>query len=136
MFSFFLIFNTLLVSGQEKDIPIAINVPAGRRLIQHTYAKGVQVYVCKRDPKDTSRYNWTFKEPRASLYTDKGYHNLAGKHYFDESNNPAWELNDGSKISSVKVQQVSAPHTSAIPWLLLKAIRSRGSGTFKQVQFI
>jgi len=70
LFSFLLIFKTLLVSGQEKDIPIAINVPAGRRLIQHTYAKGVQVYVCTMDPIDSSRFTWSYKEPRAGLYAE------------------------------------------------------------------
>jgi hypothetical protein len=128
----------LLVYGQDKDKdnPIAINVPAGSRLIQHTYAKGVQVYVCTMDPKDSSRFTWSFKEPRAGLYADKGYHKLIGKHYFDEGKNPTWELNDGSRISGVKVQQASAPDTTAIPWLLLKATRSGGSGSLKQVQFI
>jgi len=66
----------------------------------------------------------------------KGYHKLIGKHYFDEGKNPTWELNDGSRISGVKVQQASAPDTTAIPWLLLKATRSGGSGSLKQVQFI
>ncbi len=134
--TFLFIFNALLVSGQYKDIPVSIEVPEGCKLMSHTYAKGVQVYICTRDPKDSLRYIWTFKEPRAELYTDKGCHNRTGKHYFDGSKNPTWELMDKSRISGVKVKQAGAPDTSAIPWLLLKATTNGGSGKFKSVQFI
>jgi hypothetical protein len=54
IFSFVLVFYTLVVFGQDDSIPFSIQVPLGSRLIWHTYAKGVQVYVCTQDPKDST----------------------------------------------------------------------------------
>src|SRR5580692_11053950 len=118
IFSFVLVISTLVVFGQDSSIPSSIQVPAGSRLIAHSYAKGVQVYVCTQDPKDSSHYSWTFKEPRANLYADSSYHQLVGQHYFDSGKNPTWEATDGSKVSGVKVQQANSPDGLAIPWLL------------------
>ena len=136
IFSFVLVFYTLVVFGQDRGIPASITVPEGSRLIAHTYAKGVQVYVCAQDPKDSSRYTWTFKEPRAKLYADGSYHKLVGEHYFDVGKNPTWEATDGSKVSGVKVQQAKSLDSTAIPWLLLQSIATQGSGKFTSVLFI
>jgi hypothetical protein len=136
IFSFILVFYVLTGFAQDKSIPLSIQVPAGNRLILHTYAKGVQVYVCSQDPTDTSRYTWTFVAPRASLYADSSYHQLVGKHYFDAAKNPTWEDTDGSKVSGVKLQQAGAPGSNAIPWLLLKASATNGTGVLTPVIFI
>jgi len=136
IFSFVLVFYTLAVFGQDNSIPVSIRVAAGNRLIAHTYAKGVQVYVCIQDPNDSSHYIWAFKEPHASLYTDSSYHHLVGRHYFDAGKNPTWEHTDGSKVSGMKVQQASSPDSAAIPWLLLKATAASGSGTLTPALFI
>jgi hypothetical protein len=134
--SFVLVFYTLVALGQDSAIPPSIRVRESSRLIWHTYAKGVQVYVCTQDPKDSSNYIWTFKEPRASLYADSGYHQLVGKHYFDGGKDPTWEAADGSKISGIKVQQASSPDSAAIPWLLLQATTRSGNGTITRTVFI
>jgi hypothetical protein len=80
IFSFVLVFYALVVLGQDSGIPLSIRVPTSSRLILHAYAKGVQVYVCAQDPKDSSNYIWTFKEPRANLYGDSSYQQLVGQH--------------------------------------------------------
>ena len=134
--SFVLVLYTLVVFGQDSSIPLLIRVPISSRLIFHTYAKGVQVYVCTQDPKDSLHYIWTFKEPRANLYTDSSYHQLVGRHYFDTGKNPTWETTDGSKVSGIKVQQTNSPDSTAIPWLLLKAVVTGGNGTLTPVIFI
>jgi hypothetical protein len=136
IFSFFLICYTLVCFGQNNSIPPAIKVPEGSRLISHTYAKGVQIYICTQDTKDTSRYTWTFTEPRANLYADSSYHQLVGKHYFEHGKNPAWEFSDGSGASGIKVQQVNSPDNLAIPWLLLKVAGTKGTGTLTPATFI
>lgn len=136
IFSFFLAFYTLVCFGQDKNVPAAIQVPQGSRLVLHTYAKGVQVYVSTPDPKDTSHYIWTFKEPRANLYADSTYHQLIGRHYFDAAKNPTWEDRDGSKVTGAKVQQANAPDALSIPWLLLKATITSGTGTLTSARFI
>jgi hypothetical protein len=48
--SFVLFLYTLSVFGQDSGVPISIRVPLNSRLIWHTYAKGVQIYVCTQDP--------------------------------------------------------------------------------------
>jgi len=136
IFSFILVFYTLVVFGQKSGIPASIAVPEGSKLIAHTYAKGVQVYVCTQNLKDSSRYAWTFKEPRAKLYADSKYHKLVGKHYFDAGKNPTWETTDGSKVSGIKVQQANSPDSTAIPWLLLQSTATQRSGRFTHVLFI
>ena len=136
IFCFVLVLHTLVVFGQDNGIPTAIQVPAGSRLIAHTYAKGVQVYVCTQDPKDSANYSWTFKEPRANLYADSSYHQLVGRHYFDAGKNPTWETADGSKVSGTKVQQANSPDSASIPWLLLHATVTGGSGTLTRATFI
>ncbi len=136
IFSFVLVFYSLVVFGQNNGIPASIAVTEGSKLIAHTYAKGVQVYVCTQDPKDSSRYTWTLKEPRAQLYADGSYHRLVGKHYFDTGKNPTWEATDGSKVSGRKIQQANSPEKAAIPWLLLQSIATQGSGKFTPVLFI
>jgi Protein of unknown function (DUF3455) len=134
--SFVPVFYTLVALGQDGPIPPSIRVPESSRLIWHTYAKGVQVYVCTQDPKDSSNYIWTFKEPRASLYADSACHQLVGHHFFDAGKNPTWEAADGSKVSGIKVQQSSSPDSAAIPWLLLKATARSGNGTVTRTVFI
>ncbi len=136
IFSFVLVFFTLVVFGQDSSIPPLIRVPVSSRLIWHTYAKGVQVYVCAQDPKDSSNYIWTFKEPRANLYADNSYHQLVGQHYFDAGKNPTWEASDGSKVSGTKVQQANSPDSGAIPWLLLQATARSGNGTLTRAVLI
>ena len=127
---------TLAGFAQTQEVPAAIKVADDYKLIMHAYAKGVQVYVCTQDPTDTSRYVWTFSEPRANLYTAADYHKLIGKHYLNPAKKPTWESTDGSTISGAKLQQVNSPDSTAIPWLLLKGITPGGTGTLTQIAFI
>ena len=136
VFSFFLISYAFAAFAQNKDIPASLQVPDGTMLIMHAYAKGVQVYICTQDAADTSRYTWTFTEPRASLYIDSSYSNLVGKHYFDAGKKPAWEAADGSIVTGVKIQQANSPDNLSIPWLLLKAAATTGTGIFRPAVFI
>jgi len=136
IFSFILAFYALTGFAQDKSVPPSIQVPAGNRLILHTYAKGVQIYICSQDATDTSRYTWAFVVPRASLYADSSYRQLIGKHYFDAGKNPTWQNTDGSKVSGVKLQQAGSPDSNAIPWLLLKTSATNGTGVLTPVTFI
>jgi hypothetical protein len=136
IFSALFILYAAITFGQQTNIPPAIQVSKTNKLILHTYAKGVQVYVCKQDAKDTSHYNWIFKEPRPVLYADSVHRQVIGKHYFDAANNPTWENTDGSKVSGAKVAQVNSTDSSAIPWLLLKAINNQRTGVLTATAFI
>jgi len=134
--SAFLAFYTLISFGQDNSIPASLQVDASSKLIVHAYAKGVQVYVCQRDVKDSTQYVWVFKKPQATLYADSTYHQVIGKHYFDDAKNPTWASIDGSKVTAAKLQQVNSPDNLAIPWLLLKATITQGTGVLKSAQFV
>ncbi|SDT69210.1 Protein of unknown function [Mucilaginibacter mallensis] len=134
--SLLLMICTLGGFAQTQEVPANIKVTDDYKLIMHAYAKGVQVYICTQDPKDTSRYVWTFSEPRANLYAAVNYRKLIGKHYLNPAKKPTWESTDGSTISGAKLQQADSPDSTAIPWLLLKGITPGGTGKFIPVVFI
>jgi hypothetical protein len=135
-FSFVLVLYTPVLFGQDGSIPSSIQVPLSTRLVWRTYARGIQVYVCAQDPKDSTNCIWTFKEPRANLYADSSYLQLVGQHYFDAGKNPTWETDEGSKVSGKKIQQANSPDCAAIPWLLLQATAASGNGRLTRVNFI
>ena len=113
-------------------VPANHKVPAGNQLFLHVYAKGIQIYRCVQDQKDTSRFSWVFVAPDADLYSDADYTLSKGKHY----EGPTWEDTDGSKVVGKKLQQADAPELAAIPWLLLGATSVTGAGTFSGTTFI
>ena len=136
IFSSFFILCAFAGLAQQQQLPAAIKVPEGSRLILHAYAKGVQVYVCTRDAKDTSHYKWTFLEPRANLYSSGDYQQHIGKHYLSAAKSPTWEIADGSTVSGAKLQQASSPDSLSIPWLLLKTVVTGGKGKLNSIAFI
>lgn len=129
---------TLLAAScyAQQEIPGAIAVPANAAIVLHVYAKGVQVYRCTQDVKDTSHYVWTFQEPRADLFTSNDYTKKAGKHYLNTDKNPTWELSDGSIVSGTKLQQALSAESGAIPWLLLHAVSGSAKGSLDKIVFI
>jgi hypothetical protein len=132
-----LFFCSLAGFGQNNATPPSVQPPAdSSRLILHVFAKGVQIYVGAADPKDPSHYVWTFTGPRADLYADSAYHQLIGQHYAGADKNPVWADNDGSMVTGVKLHQANSPSNLAIPWLLLKAVATRGDGVLTPVAFI
>ena len=125
----------VVVHGQQA-IPAAVSTPNNTRITLHVYAKGVQIYQCTQDPKDTSHYVWTFREPKATLFSSANYKQEVGKHYLSVTKNPTWELSDGSLISGVKLQQAPSPDSDAIPWLLLRGVVESGKGSLANIAFI
>ncbi|TWI94790.1 uncharacterized protein DUF3455 [Mucilaginibacter frigoritolerans] len=125
-----------LASFAQEAYPSAIAVPANCKVLIHTYAKGVQVYVYTQDLNDTSKYTWVLKEPIANLYADSAHTSLIGKHYFSAGNTPTWESTDGSKVTGAKLAQVNSPDGAGIPWLLLKAKTITGPGVLQHTAFI
>ena len=126
----------LILCGGVARAQTALSVPDGGKLILRAYARGVQVYVCTQDPKDTSRYVWLFSEPQASLYEKDNYRTQIGKHYYNPTSEPTWESTDGTIVSADKVQQAPAADTTAIPWLLLKVSSSSGYGPLRATTYV
>lgn len=106
----------------------SIKVEEGNKLAFHAYAKGVQIY----------RWNvvtqtWDLVAPQAGLFAEEGYHGEIGTHYVG----PTWESKSGSKVEARRVPGTGCtPDSTAIAWLLLKQIRTEGSGIFSKVTFI
>jgi hypothetical protein len=122
----------LASNGQVPLIPPNLKVPAGNELFVRVFAKGFQVYRCTLDKADTNRLTWAFVAPAADLYADAGYIHPVGRHF----TGPTWESTDGSKVIVAKLQQADAPDKNAIPWLLLRAASTDGSGIYSKVTFI
>ena len=117
-------------AGSMPEVPEALKVPATQVLSLETQAAGVQIYECKTSKGDPKLFEWVFKAPEAELFdsADK----KIGRHYAG----PTWESNDGSKVVGEVKAKDNGPDPNAIPWLLLSAKSTSGSGVFSQVQSI
>ena len=109
-------------------IPAELAVPEGGRLSFWLKARGVQVYACKQAADGGAA--WTFVEPDADLFGPLGLFQV-GHHYAG----PTWELDDGSTVVGARVAGVTVD-TTAIPWLLLKAVSTTGPGLLSKVTYI
>jgi hypothetical protein len=49
---------------------------------------------------------------------------------------PNWTSIDGSIVNGTKLQQADSPSSDAIPWLLLKASSTSGTGVFTDVSYV
>jgi hypothetical protein len=114
--------------GSPVDLPSplcnSLQAPEGNVLKFHAYATGVQIY----------KWNgtaWAFVAPNATLYADAGHHSVVGTHY----TGPTWESNSGSNVVGRRIAACT-PETTAIPWLLLKAVSSDGPGVFDGVTYV
>jgi len=109
-------------SVSAPDVPAALRPSADQVAYVEALATGVQIYECSQ--KSDSTYEWSFKEPEASLATRAGQY--LGKHYAG----PTWEAADGSKVVGEVKAKDAGPTPSAIPWLLLAAKANSGTGLF------
>jgi hypothetical protein len=112
--------------GTVPLVPDSLKVPATQTLSLETRATGVQIYDCKPNKDDPTRFEWVFKAPEADLFDPAG--TKIGKHYAG----PTWESNDGSKVVGEVKARDDGPDANAIPWLLLGAKSTSGVGVFGQ----
>jgi Protein of unknown function (DUF3455) len=106
------------------EIPAAIQVPAGQKVVLDVEGKGVQIYAC-----NATTLAWTLREPAAVLYGRR--HRPVGIHFIG----PTFESFDGSKVVGGNAVSAPSPHGS-IPWLRLEALSNVGDGVLGQVDFI
>ncbi len=124
-------------------VPPALAVPLGATLAIHDHGSGVQIYTCTPSggaggaagsgaDAGAITYSWVLKGPDAKLYdvnsVQVGTHGIG----------PEWTSSDGSVVNGTKVEQVNAPATAtnAIPWLLLRASSTTGTGVFSNVTYV
>jgi hypothetical protein len=111
-------------------VPDSIKVPVTDQLSFPANAKGVQIYECRANKEDSTKYEWVLKAPEADLFDARG--KKIGRHYAG----PTWESIDGSKVvGELKARQPSTD-TNAIPWLLLGVKKHEGNGVFSRVDTI
>lgn len=100
---------------------------AEAKLLFRAEGKGVQIYEC-RAVKD--EFQWVFVAPEAVLFDKDG--KKFGKHFAG----PAWQADDGSKVTGEFMAKAAAPDGHSIPWLLLKATSHVGVGAMSGVDTI
>jgi hypothetical protein len=110
-------------NAPSAQVPDALKPPAGVVLKQKLSAKGVQIYQCQGS-------DWKLLGPQAQLFDAKG-HQVAS-HYAG----PTWKSADGSCVVGEVKAHDDGPDPSAIPWLLVSAKSTSGSGAFSHVQNI
>jgi hypothetical protein len=111
-------------------VPENLRTPTTEVLSLETAATGVQIYECNAGKDEPTRFGWIFKAPEADLFDRAG--NKIGKHYAG----PTWESNDGSKVVGEVKARDNGPNSSAIPWLLLGAKSTAGTGVFSETKSI
>jgi len=113
--------------GASPAVPENLKAPATQTLALEAHASGVQIYTCSASKADPARFEWAFKAPEADLYD--GHGTKIGKHYAG----PTWESNDGSKVIGEVVAKDNGPRADAVPWLLLSAKSTSGTGVFSRI---
>ncbi|MFN8633238.1 MAG: DUF3455 domain-containing protein [Chloroflexota bacterium] len=113
-----------------RAVPEQLKVPQPGVPLFEASATGIQIYVCKAREDDADAFEWAFKAPVAELWNASG--ELSGVHYAG----PTWEGIDGSTVTGQVVARAEAPDSGAIPWLLLKASATTGTGSFGRVTYI
>jgi Protein of unknown function (DUF3455) len=112
------------------EVPENLRAPSGEVPFLQAAASGVQIYECALKPGEPPSYGWIFRRPEATLMDRSG--RLLGKHFAG----PTWESNDGSSVVGAVKASYSGPSSDAIPWLLLTAKSTAGSGTFSSTTSI
>jgi hypothetical protein len=101
-----------------------LRVQAGNKLTFHAFGEGVQIY-------RWDGTSWNFVAPQAVLFAGAGDRKIVGIHF----GGPTWVALDGSEVVGTVVQPCT-PDPDAIPWLLLRAASTEGTGIFSRVTFI
>ncbi|HEY6412215.1 MAG TPA: DUF3455 domain-containing protein [Edaphobacter sp.] len=101
--------------------------PQGQRAVLIALGKGSQIYTCQLT---NGTPQWIFKQPEAILYSadsaEVGTHGAG----------PLWTSKDGSSVKGEVITKAASPEAGAIPWLLLKAASTEGTGILTKVEFI
>jgi hypothetical protein len=112
------------------EVPASLRPAAGETLFLEAHASGVQIYECAARTDRPASYEWTFRAPEAALLDGSG--RSLGRHFAG----PTWESTDGSSVVGEVKSRDPGPSASAIPWLLLSAKSTKGSGVFSATSSI
>jgi hypothetical protein len=123
--------NTILAATLSMATAVLAQNPTEPPPTQHPIltvtGKGVQIYACHQSAAGPQ---WILQAPEATLIDASG--NPVGTH----GAGPIWRSNDGSTVKGELLQKNASPEATSIPWLLLKAAGSSGSGIMTRVEYI
>jgi hypothetical protein len=126
MRSLLLLAAILTSVAQAQKVSPTAPLPGQLPLLTVT-GKGVQIYTCKQVDETPK---WVFQAPEATLFDEK--QTKVGTH----TAGPQWRYQDGSTVRGEVIAKNPAPDPEAIPWLLLKAVNSQGTGLMTRVDSI
>lgn len=113
------------------EVSATLRPPSGETLFLKARASGVQIYHCESKASSPPTYQWVFRGPEAVLMDRSG--RPLGRHYAG----PTWESKDGSSVvGEVRASEPAPDPATAIPWLLLAAKATAGSGVFSATSSI
>ena len=92
--------------------------------VARVFASGVQLYMWNGT-------SWAFVAPIATLYSNDNASAEFGTHFVG----PTWRSRSGSLVVGKNPVRCT-PDADSIPWLLLEADRTEGSGIFANVTYI
>ena len=108
-------------------LPESLRPGSDELLVLKASAAGTQNYECRASG---GGFAWALVGPDAVLTDDAG--KTIGRHYAG----PTWESTDGSKVVAEVKARADAPGGRSVPWLLLKAKTTSGTGVFSRVTSI
>jgi hypothetical protein len=114
--------------GQPAAVPENLRVPPGQSLLLRAIARGSQIYTCAAKAGGSPAFEWVLEAPDAELFDESGAR--IGRHYAG----PTWESADGSRVVGEVIQR--SPAQGAVPWLLLRAKSTEGTGTLANVKYV
>jgi hypothetical protein len=113
-----MLFFACSVQAQDATLP-----PASQHAVLTVQGQGVQIYTCKAG-------KWEFVAPAARLFDASGVE--VGSH----GDGPVWHLLDGSSVLGKVIAKTPSQDAGSVPWLLVKAVSSNGTGKLTGVEFI
>src|SRR6185503_17069710 len=108
--------------NRAPEVPDSIAVEPGNKVHFHGYAVGVQIYTWNGT-------TWGTPVPEATLFHGNGIVTI----HFE---GPRWQSNSGSIVLGAVAKPPVIVDPDAIPWVLLKAVSTEGSGIFADTTFI
>jgi hypothetical protein len=112
------------------QVPPSLRPPDTEAVVLKALGKGKQIYACQAKAGSKTEFEWVLARPQADLFD--AYGKKIARHF----EGPTWEAPDGSKVIGQVQQKADAPNGAGVPWLLLRAKTTQGTGIFGRVTFI
>jgi len=110
------------------EVPSAIQLPAGEKVVLSVHASGSQIYTCQTGAE--GKFAWALKAPDARLMDRSG--KVIGSHFAG----PTWKLKDGSEVTGKAAAHADSPEPDSVAWLLVNVVSHSGSGLLTPVNMI